>query len=724
MPFGALTSTNGLIWKNKLLGFFGIRMDMRFRLVANANKFQQGRYIIGWTPTGSPAINTSNLKALKFVQAHNATLMQRTTVHHAELDLATQSVAELLVPYSSNRAYYPLSCLSDGIDHYGLGYLSIYPYSPLLAPTGSTTCGYTLYVSFENVSFYGAASPQGMGKKKHHQGLSAREVSNKQNGPISGIAGAISRGFNEFSSIPMIGEFATGVSWISDRIASTASIFGFSKPTAGDCVPKMHIVNAPSHSTVDGDSNSRALSYLNQPGVVPIKGLAGTEYDEMDFSFIKSRYAWFRTFTWTTSSVSGATLSTFLNFPGLGDNIVSFQNFNNHNYTPVAFLARNFELWRGSLKFRFKIVKTEFHSGRLQFAFYPGSTGATLIGSESYVNRVIIDIREHSEVELTIPYMALNPWSLASENTGSLIITVVDELVAPASVAAQVSVLCEMCGGDDFEVAVPVQFTATPTVLVPQGMDKVSVAENIYSATIGNAKVDMDAHIMTSIAIGDKVSSARALLKRFEPWMRSPTSTTVYNGNVRIVQDVVHYHIADDLAVLARGILADKLSLWASCYLYMSGGIRIRDVLNFGMIANDKSMHSSVVGMLTGTGSANGSMFSSTGVLFKESHMVLQDCYNNNEVTFEIPQYTATFARNIVDVTLFQSSTNPVSDQYATGSRHQLTILPPANLNVTPVTGQNLHKIYRAGADDFQLSGFISIPPMRPVNPTDSFANY
>jgi hypothetical protein len=708
MPYSVLNSTPGMIWKQKLAGFFGMRMDMRFKIVVNANKFQQGRYIMSWTPTGGASPNISNLKNFNFVHAHNASITQRTTLPHVELDINHDTSAELLIPFASVNAFYPLNPLIAGSDYGGLGYLNIYPYSPLVAASGSTSCGYSLYVSFENVRLFGAAAAQA------GAGISRKEVANKNQGPISGIASSISRGFNEFSNIPLIGSFAKDVSWISDRIASTASIFGFSKPTAGDNCAKMQLVNTPNHSTVDGDSDARALSFLSCPGIVPLKGLSGTEYDEMDFSFIKSIYANLGFTTWTDIDSHSTVLSITEIRPSTGELSVVVGGKTYFNYIPFSFLARQFKNWRGSIKLRYKIVKTEFHSGRLQFAFYPGDE-FTYIATESYVNRVIVDIREKSVVELTIPFIARTPWVDYRTSIGRLIVTVVDPLVAPATVSSSVAIILEMAGGADFEVSVPDYFYPTPSVYVPQA--DLSVDSNtIISTVIGGAAVNSDPLIMSSSCIGDKISSLRAMAKRFYPYQIVGTVVNTNSKGISVNPDAIMFNRTDTRTNFET---ADFISVWGSCYMFMSGGLRLRNNLDFGLTdLSQKTVHASAVSFLL-SGKVNTTELISTytpGGGVGNNHKVIHDVSTNNTVTVEVPQYTRTFTRSVLDLAIFQSDSTGSSVDYIdgySGTIGSVSFFVPQQLTVTPQVGYSLHNIYRAGADDFNLSLFISIPPMR-----------
>lgn len=707
LPSALFTSTEGEIWKSKLHGFFGIRFDIRVKLVVNANKFQQGRYILGWTPLASPTPTTSNLKQIRTVYAHNSSLVQRTTVPHVELDLATNTSAEMLIPFVSVDSFYPINNIIAGVASNSLGYLSLYPYSPMLSPVGSTVANYTIYVSLENVKLFGSASAQA--------GISDREVSNKSNGPISGVANAVSRGFKEFGNIPLIGDYASGISWISDRISKTASIFGFSKPTAGDSIGKVQLMNAPSHSTVDGDSDSKALSFLNKPGVLPVQGLSGTEYDEMDFSFIKSKYAYFQQVNWLDSHPAQTLLASISVRPSVGElsTTVSGQNF--INFTPVAFLSKPFRLWRGSLRFRFKLVKTEFHSGRLMFAFYP-TTGISYTGNSSYVNRLIVDIREKNEVELIIPYLSQTPWKEANEATGLLYVTVVDPLVNPATVAPLITILMEISGGPDFEVACPKTMPYTPSVYVPQGYMNSEKANTAISEVIGNTEIKSNSVVHTSMTIGDKVSSVRSFIKRFVPI----ESTEIIAGSTL---NTYTWGLFPDAIIMHNGtpsvpvFCADLISMWASCYALMSGGIRIRNILNQGLTNFDRPDEGSSNSCYLVYTNVNRTriLFDAVSLNVDVNDIRVFSQNVNNTITVEVPQYTKTYSRAVSDLIIFQDSIMPDYHQYqGNSSNTQYALVFATTKFATPPVDPNrtAHNLYRAGADDFNLSCFISIPPM------------
>jgi len=701
MPYDFLQDASASMWTDKLKGFTGARFDMRFRLVVNANKFQQGRYIMGWVPLGgaSPSTNKRNW----FVNAHAATLVQRTTLHHVEIDLNTETSAELVVPFASIHNYFNFNNgLYTTSTAQQLGVIAIYPYSPVVSPTGSTSVPYRVYVSFENVRLFGAATAQ--------SGIGVAENAMKSSGPISGIATNFANGFKEFAKIPLISTYARSAQWVMDRTAKVASIFGFSKPTAGDNIVKMSILNNSGHTNVDGSSDARSLSFLQRPAVVSLEGLASNDIDEMDFSSLIRRYVYNTQFAWTTGDAADALLLSYVISP-LKPTTVGGTT----NYGPMSFVNQFFQLWRGSIKVRIKIVKTVFHSGRLAIYFTPAGSGAASV-NQWYFNRHIVDIREHNEIEIVVPYMSQTPWTGRSGSIGELRFVVVDPLVAPSSVSTSATMLLEIAAGDDMEFAVFNTNDFTPTTLTPQSGIGGAGEDKCVCFTIGNSQVDYHPTIVSATTIGDKVSNFRTLLKRYCPI--TPTSrvgTTTSNfSTVFITVD----QIPVVPVIAADSWKPDLVGVIGSCYMMWTGGIRIKDVITLGQtLTPGAALTSNMVTATLQNAASQPKIIQGTNLLNASTlnrQVVLQQIINNNTVSLEIPQYTQTIARNICDCLSDQGL--PATDYLSNGTSMTWTnvsINLPLGVGA-PAAGAStdVHNIFRALSDDGSFHLFISIPPM------------
>jgi len=443
----------------------------------------------------------------------------------------------------------------------------------------------------------------------------------------------------------------------------------------------------------------------------------------MDFSYIIRKYAYYRQFQWTTASAVGAALEGTGVTPRQS---VSFSGVESH--TPCSFVSRFFLYWRGSLKFRVKIVKTEFHSGRIQVCFYPYDESFFNTASY-YVNRQIIDIRDVIEFEIIIPYISRSPWTPIGTTIGQLRFEVVDPLIAPASVSSSVTFLLESCGGDDLEFAVPAPVNFCPIAAVPQSSAQEGTSKNL-SFTIGNSSIFCNPVNASAYCIGDKVTSFRSLLKRFSPL--SPSAKTVASAAYRALGPNVGV-APDCVNILGSGTATfyttpDLTSIIASCYTFWSGGVRIRDIYSMQQNAGTATNVINPGQLLTASFTTNNStlsnnLFTPVTVRFLDPNLPLaaNSSWINNTLTAEVPQYTPNLSRNILDCTLWQQDA-PTSYQIyqptSSNTAYNVVISGSAALGAgKPATlDYDTHNIFRALADDGNFSLFISVPPVTGFN--------
>lgn len=703
MPYAIMSTPGGLMWRSKLSGYFGIRMTMNFRIVVNANRFQQGRYIMSFTHFGGGTTNGTKTQLLNS-NFRLPTLVQRTTVPHVELDLNCDTAAELSIPYVSVRTFQPIHEMLNvpAGEQTTLGFLNLYPYSPLVTVAGSTTAPYRIYCWFTDVELIGAASPQ--------SGLPRAETANKSNGIVSGPLNAVARGFREFEQIPLLSTYARNISWVSDRLSRTAAMFGLSKPLQGDSLMKINPLSAPSHTTVDGDSDARSLATISQPGVLAVEGLSGSKFDEMDFSYICQKFAWFQTIsTWDLAIAVDTVLANITVTPNKGLVVAGPV----YNYTPVGYIANSFTNWRGGLKFRFKFVKTEFHSGRLAFDFFPNLPSVSNNTLPEYVNRVIVDVREHSEVELLIPYTSNAMYTDVADNIGTLSIRVIDPLVAPATVSSTVPILVEIAGHSDMEFYGP-RFFNTPQGIVPQS--GLSEDCKIFSKTIGSTQSIVNPTLASSVAAGEKVSNIRAMIKRFTP----------FRGNTYVTAAVDNYVLTvlcDALPVRASSatvtyIESDYYGTAAFCYAILSGGVRIRDVLSASRLVKMDTPLAAIY--QTSNPPAPTSIITSAAVLTgvdATNNSIIQEIKHNAIITVEAPQYSNYIGKATSDLVMEEGGAilkyNPNAALGTGNGNVARFIVGQSNGAITvSTTNAAFHSIHRAGADDANFYCFVSVPPL------------
>jgi hypothetical protein len=140
--------------------------------------------------------------------------------------------------------------------------------------------------------------------------------------------------------------------------------------------------------------------------------------------------------------------------------------------TPLAHMATCFEQWQGSLKFRFQIVKSDFHKGRILARWDPNHFTSTVDYNTNYSR--VIDIAETDDFEVVVGWGQAVPWlecgtpydngsnfstvsrllNNQGQENGILELTVLNDLVCP-SIDAPISINVFVSACDDFKLAAP-----------------------------------------------------------------------------------------------------------------------------------------------------------------------------------------------------------------------------------------------------------------------------
>jgi hypothetical protein len=557
------TSTNPAIY-NKILGVQLMRADIVLTLTVNAVRFQQGRYILAFCPSGGAPINTAPFNA--FFRAHACNLMHITQLPHVEIDLATQTTVQLRIPYSSAKTHYQLSTTTS---YASAGESFLYAYSALVAGSGPTSVPYTLWANFDNVELTGATVVQS-GYSVTSQEQKAAGV-----GPVSGTLSKVSKASGILSEIPLLSSLAAPLSWATEILARSAKALGFSKPIVLNLPARVSRSGLAYAANSDGASTAHPLGLVSTNEVNVFSGAGATMIDEMSIDFIKQQFAYYQTVTWNSSNSAGDLLTTLGSSPVLYYSSLPV----GYSTTPVQFLAGSFRYWRGGLKFRFKLVKTEFHSGRIVVSFAPYAQQETggitpTLDQTIYLHREIIDIRTVSEFEICVPYVSsdLYQYTNYQYNPGNLFVHVLDPLIAPSSVSNSIAILIEVAGAPDLEFAVPMG--QDYDVFLP------ATTQSGYSlfkcADMGS---DSSSIVPSSVAIGEKVESVRQLLKRVQfslptngiPRASAGTSLQIFPYTLNPTMQ-----FGTNTANIYRGAYhTDMFTKFSMCYALSSGGVRI-----------------------------------------------------------------------------------------------------------------------------------------------------
>jgi hypothetical protein len=554
----------------KMQGFMAFKATTVVRLVCNPTRFQQGRLLMSYFPRASDAANKYNetaTNAIFFSQLPNV-----------QFDCAKDSEVILRIPFNSTQLYYDLATGANS-----WGNVDIFVYNSLFATAGHLSAQLTVYVHFEDIDLQFAtvptvAQPQAGGVTARRVPKS-REIAEEERKPddqaVSSWLTSSSRLANFVGArVPLVSPLMSTASWALNIAASTAQAWGWSKPLIFPSVTNVHNKLMPYAINADGEDNSYNYGLLRDNHIDVLPGFGGTNQDDMSLSAILSTPAYYTTFTFSNTQVAGTNIWTNAVCPqayGFTQTItISTINYEKYFTAPMTYFSQFFSLFRGSVGFRFKFVKTEFHTGKLQFAFFPrryNNFAAIPVdyASTMFAHREIVDLRETSEYTFvckyasTWPYLpinwvnevgALQSWNFATQY-GTLQVNVVNELVAPDNVSNSIGIIVEVFAAPDFEFAglvgspfVPYFSAVAPSPStgqsnIPQpvfqagdvtptktdGQDVPLSGETALGGGQGGLIADdLDP---SRFCIGERILSIRQMLKRFTPWLLwSPNATS------------------------------------------------------------------------------------------------------------------------------------------------------------------------------------------------------
>jgi len=698
-------------WKAKLDGLGAFRGTLHISVQINANKFQQGRYILAWIPTGG-AINGD-----LFQRMHSATLCQMTQVPHVEIDLACDTEATLIVPHITVQAWAYLAPATHSTLKAGTnGVIKLVPYSPLVSPSGTNYASYSIFAHWEGVELALPIHPQSSMRVKsrvRRKNVADMEQRSQNMGPVEAGLTKVATVGKQLAAIPVLSSVAGPVAWAADAAARVASIFGWSRPHNSEHASFMQHAVMHRFTNVDVADNGIKLGYTDRNELEDVPGFAGSTLDEMNLLYIASTSAWYSTYTWKTVDATASRLLSWQVSPKLFFSTTTQGTDTIYHLTPLAFVSSFFKYWRGSIKVKFKLVKTEFHSGRLLVSFLPydeimGGVTVPTMADTTYLHRMIIDVREGNEFTFVIPFATLSQYKATSGSnniSGYFYVDVLNELTAPASVSSSITILTEVCAHDDFEWAAPCDVYAQVCAQYQPQAGRKNVCE-IVSTDLGISQGDVGTATARA-CMGERILSFRSIIKRFVPCVKNTALVpSASNRSLNFAPWMVCVDTPGTSGPRVKGDMkADLFSLLTSCYALARGSVRFKfiDTSSTPVQAQMVCLRGLGTGAYVDQGAwwtdtAFSSGCNPTMAFFKPS--------SNGGAEVDFPYYNKQFASAVADM-MTTSSAATVTQRYVDNST------APNFLGVAYYFQQATQPIIlRAAGEDYSLGLFVSVPPV------------
>jgi hypothetical protein len=566
---------------NKLETFKLLQGTLMLKIMVNGSPFHYGRMFVGVRPTRfdnntnliDPVTSTAttnyfdqNAAAFKSVNVNACLYSQRP---HVFLDPATNQPQSIEWPFFVAGNYIDLTDIRT-VNR--MGVIEMWELSKLKHANGATDpVEISIFAWMTNVSFAGLTAgavataqsgmekrpkkKKGSGKAPKFNGMSKEEQGEyKKDGIISAPASTVKEIADYFTAIPVIGPFAKATSIGAGAISGIAKLFGYAKPPILTDTVFVRPQNIGNLANTSGSDPIQKLSLDPKQELTIDPGTVGlTPDDQMAFGYITKREAFIDNFQWNTLTTQNTgLLYSIVVHPTVapkyeisGDTI--FAN------TPLSLVSRPFGFWSGSLRYRFQIVASQFHRGRLMFVYEPTFDVSGTVQDTNDRFAHIVDISEERDVTFEVNWTQQNAYgqlddfpsgattiegpgnfsaSFGEYVNGRISVFVVNQLAAPTD-GANVEVNVFISAGDSYEVKMPVPMGSAayannivpvgPPALAQSGKEvssgaTVTSAENMPEQDtmyVLNGKPTCAHAEQSDVYFGEATVSCRSLLRRY-----------------------------------------------------------------------------------------------------------------------------------------------------------------------------------------------------------------
>lgn len=453
---------------NRISNYNLLRAKMHVKIIINGNGFHYGRLIASYLPLHNDDDMTLNRAFF------TEDIIQASQRPHVYLDPTTSQGGSLCLPFFwyRNALNIPLQQWRD------MGEVTISTLAPLKHANGAddqVTISIFAWAEDVSMSIPTSTEPGGLVPQSGIELLDSQAGDEyEKDGPISKPATIVARVAGALTSVPVIGPFAMATQMASSTVADIARMFGYSRPVNVSDINgyKPIVLGNMANTNVIDTSIKLSLDAKQELTVDPrVTGLSGN--DEMTIKSIACRESYLTQFPWSVGTAPETALFSTEVSPVVWDTLTVLGGYPEIHMPACCFATIPFAHWRGTMKYRFQIVSSTFHKGRLKVVWDPYGFQSNEYNT-NYVH--IIDIAEDKDFTVDIAwgselsYLAhrepglddvifrngpatTTPQNLAN---GSLAIYVVNELTVPNStVNNDILVNVFVSAGDDFEVANP-----------------------------------------------------------------------------------------------------------------------------------------------------------------------------------------------------------------------------------------------------------------------------
>lgn len=231
-------------------------------------------------------------------------------------------------------------------------------------------------------------------------------------GIISGPASAIANAAGLLSSVPYIGPFALATNIGASAVSSIAKLFGFSKPSMIDDLKPVRNTPVSNLALTEGKDASQKMTVTGKCELTIDPSTVGMAVeDNLALYYYTKKESFFGVVDWNSDSNQGATIVGIEVSPmleGVSNNITL--GASRYFPTSLSMVSTLFTEWSGSLKYRFQIIGSQYHRGKIGVIYDPRGSGTP---TEPYVTNfnTIVDISETRDFTIEINWQQGQPYA-------------------------------------------------------------------------------------------------------------------------------------------------------------------------------------------------------------------------------------------------------------------------------------------------------------------------
>jgi len=430
--------------------FKNITSDLVIKVVLNGSAFHFGELIMCYQPIPqNDELFINNLVT-------DESLVNMSQMPHMYIKACEGQGGELTLPF-----LYPKNAVNVASREWDrLGKLHIRSVVPLGHVNGSTEpITVTIFAMAKNVDL---STPTGCNVGYFNE-------SDEYMKP-SVIATNVAKASGYLSDVPIVGKYMRSTELFASAMGKMFNAFGYSKPrTVADITLVRSQVGFELASTNIGDPMPVLAFDAKKEVNVDPRSVGLGSGDEMAIVPIAKRESYINTIFWDSSQPPETHLMSYCVTPMQG----RLSSDSSYYLTASAFVSAPFMYWKGSQNFRFSVISSRMHRGRLRFVWDPIVNRAGNSGVYNTNYSVILDISEVTDKTIRIGWgqeMAFLPveglltipnfseTEFTNRNmfaNGVLSVYVVNELTCPASTPTEVGIRVCTFMDDDFELMCP-----------------------------------------------------------------------------------------------------------------------------------------------------------------------------------------------------------------------------------------------------------------------------